>query len=232
LKVLGLIPARKGSKRLPGKNTKILRGKSLIQYTYEAAEKSKYLDKVILSTDSISIAETARNFPKINVPFIRPSELASDRASDNEVMSHALNFLAEKGEQYDLLVYLRPTSPFKTASIIDQVVSKMISEPELTGVRTVTEVNSVSHPYWMYKKEHGLLVDFCSEGGVNQYYQSQLLPECFRLNGVVDCLKTFNLGSGSLYGEKVGSIVLDEHQSVDIDTNFDFLLAETLLGKN
>ena len=125
MNVLGIIPARGGSKRVPRKNIKQLNGKPLLYYTIREAKKSKNIDRIIVTTDDREIADIALKFGA-EVPFIRPCELAEDDTSDQPVFQHALQKLYEMdGYKPEIVLNLRPTSPFKTPEIIDQVVQKM-----------------------------------------------------------------------------------------------------------
>jgi len=125
MKILGLIPARGGSKGIPRKNIKPLGGKPLIAYSIEAGLKSRYLDKVLVSTDDEEIAQVARQYGA-DVPFIRPAELARDDTPTLPVIQHALRFLADKGETYDAVCLLQPSSPFRTPAFIDAAIEKYV----------------------------------------------------------------------------------------------------------
>lgn len=225
----GLIPARGGSKGISRKNLQEVGGKPLIAYTIEAALASESLAGVIVSTDDEEIADVARGLGA-QVPFLRPAEFASDSASDLQVMKHFCDWMAGQGQGVEQLVYLRPTTPFKTAQDIDQVVAKLTGPQGFSGVRTVTAAHGVNHPYWMFcADQQDCLQAFVDGIRIEQYYQRQLLPPCYRLNGVVDGLWVKNLASGSIFGERVGFIELPEQQSLDIDTQYELALFEFLL---
>ncbi len=232
MNILGFIPARGGSKNLPGKNIKLLNGKPLIAYTIEIAIKNKNIDRVIVSTDDEEIAEISKKYGA-EVPFLRPEELAQDNTPDKPVMLHLINWLKEnENYEFDILVHLRPTTPFKTSEIINNCIEKIKSNNILTAVRTVTKSEGVSHPYWMYKEKNGILKSFIEGIDISKYYQRQLLPPCYKLNGVVDVLRTnIILNSTNHFGDKIGFVEIDEYNSIDIDTEFDFMLCEFLLAK-
>lgn len=217
---------------MPGKNIKDLGGKPLLAYTIEAALQAPSVSKVIVSTDSSAIAEVALAWGA-EVPFIRPAELALDATPDRPVLQHALQWLAEhEGREYDLLAYLRPTAPFKSVALIEQCIAKLMAAKQLTCVRTVTHSEGVFHPYWMFRGEQGRLTPFIEGISIDKYYRSQLLPECLRLNGVVDILRTSLVMTGeSHWGDHMGFVVTDDLDSVDIDTEFDFQFCEFLLSK-
>ena len=142
---LGIIPARGGSRRVPRKNIRLLAGKPLIAYTIEAARAATTLDRVIVSTDDEEIAGVARRYGG-EVPFMRPAELAADDTPDAPVFLHALDWLAkEEGFDPELVVNLRPTSPFKTGVVIDEVVEVAL-ETRADVVRTVTRVPPKARP--------------------------------------------------------------------------------------
>ncbi len=232
MKTLALIPARGGSKRLPGKNIMALGGKPLIAHTIEAALQAQSVDRVVVSTDDGEIAGVARAWGA-ELPFMRPAELALDTTPDRPVLAHALDWLEEnEGESFDFLVLLRPTTPFKTPELIDRCVKRLAEDSKCTAVRTVSRAEGVFHPYWMFRNEEGRLRPFIDGISLGTYYQSQLLPECYRLNGVVDVLRAGLIrGGGQHFGEDVGFVETEEEQSIDIDTPFDFELCEFLIER-
>lgn len=226
--IVGLIPARGGSKGVPRKNIRLVNGKPLIAYTIEAAIDSNLLDQLIVSTDDHEIAECAIKYGA-NVPFMRPAELANDTSTDLSVMQHAAAWISNEPTSSDILVYLRPTTPLKTPEIIDNTINKLKFEKELTGVRSVTRSDGVFHPYWMFKEYNNSLQPFIDGITTDEYFQRQLLPPCFRLNGVCDALRITNLSTGSIYGNEVGCIEIEENIALDIDTENDFLYFEFLM---
>jgi len=231
MKYVGLIPARSGSKGIPDKNICLLCGKPLIAYTIEAALSSNFLDRVIVSTDSTKIADIAIEYGA-EVPFLRPKNLAADDTPDRPVMIHLINWLHENEDySFDYLTYLRPTTPLKTSNIIDNALEKISEDQSYSGLRSVTKAEGVNHPYWIYKVEKNQLKPFIDNIDISKYFQRQLLPECFRVNGVVDIVKVRSVVSEEkyLYGENVTFYEIDEDFSVDIDTEFDLLLCEFLL---
>ncbi|MEC7276617.1 MAG: acylneuraminate cytidylyltransferase family protein [Bdellovibrionota bacterium] len=228
---IGIIPARAGSKRIPNKNIKSLMGKPLIQYTIEQSLQAKELDRVFISTDSEEIAEIGKSLGA-EVPYLRPRELAGDKSNDYDVLSHFLDwFKNEENNEVDSLVYLRPTTPFKKNEHINQAVAKF-RKGNYTGLRSVTRVEGVHHPYWMYKSDESELLSSIVPGvTLEKYFQSQLLPECFRLNGVVDIISPKMMTKESLYGKKVGYFEIENKFSLDIDTMEDFEYCEYLMNK-
>jgi CMP-N,N'-diacetyllegionaminic acid synthase len=230
MKIIGLIPARGGSKRLPGKNIKTLAGKPLIAYTIEAALKARHLDKVIVSTDNEDIKNISLSYGA-EVPFIRPEELSGDKVSDLPVMQHALGFLSDDRCKADAIVYLRPTSPFKTSGVIDEVVEKFW-QTKAEVVRTISPVEGVFHPYWMFTRgEDGTVQPFIEGIEIRKYYQSQLLPKAFRISGLVDLFSDKAIVRGNIFDNaNTSSVIVEPAMAIDIDTALDFSICEQRLS--
>ncbi len=230
MKVLGIIPARAGSKRVPDKNIRLLANKPLIVFTIEAAIKSKYLDRFIVSTDSAKIKEICVK-AGAEVPFLRPPQLSTDEVADKPVILHTIDWLIRnENYQSDIIVLLRPTTPFKTPEIIDAVIDFLI-KTNADAVRTVTKVEGVHHPYWMYQKgDNNRAIPVIRDIEVDKFYQSQILPEVYRLNGVVDAIKTSVLMSHKkLYGDDMRIFEIPEEQSIDVDTEMDLRICELIM---
>jgi len=230
---VALIPARAGSKTVAKKNIKLLNGIPLIAYTIKTALKNPRINKVIVSTDDEEIAGIAKKYGA-EVPFLRPVELAQDNTPDRPVILHTLNWI-EENEKFkpDLLIYLRPTSPFKTNPIIDECLNMIESEKELTSLRTVNIAEGTDHPYWMFKNENNLLKPFIDNIRISKYYQRQLLPSCYKLNGVVDILKPNIVNNNEyIFGNNIGFVEIDRLNAIDIDDELDFSFAEFLIIHN
>ena len=163
-KVLGIVPARSGSKEIPGKNITIVGTKPLIAWTLEIAKRAKSLDKIIVSTDSEKYASICKNY-NVEVPFLRPPELSSDKATSEDVVIHALKWM-KKNEKYhpDYILYLQPTSPLRTADDIDQSIN-IAKEKSADSVVSVELTNR--HPYFMKKIDsNGLISWIPSQTGI------------------------------------------------------------------
>lgn len=229
--VIAIIPARGGSKRIPGKNIKLLNGKPLIAYSIELALSCSAISRVIVSTDHQDIAKIAKEY-NAEVPFMRPSKFAGDKVGDLPVFQHALEFLMEK-ESFvpNVILNLRPTAPLRSNQDILNVINKFQENDTFDAVRSVTKVEGVHHPYWMFQEdEEGLSMPVVPGISLKKYYQSQLLPPVYRLNGVVDGFKSTNiLNKNSLYGNRIGLAEIPESRSHDIDTLSDFHYAEYLM---
>ncbi len=231
MKNIALIPARGGSKRLPLKNIKELCGKPLIAYSIETCFQTKEIDRIIVSTDDEDIADIAKKYGA-EVPFIRSSYLAGDKIGDRDVMLHLVDWLEEnENYQFDNLVYIRPTTPFKSSQMIQEALSKL-EDKKYSSIRSVTKSEGVFHPFWMYKQKDDTLRPFIDDLKVEKFYQSQLLPECLRLNGVVDITRIQTLKKyKNIYGNSIGYIEIDEKKAIDIDTEFEFILCEFMIEK-
>ncbi len=227
---MGIIPARKNSKRVKNKNIRLLNGEPLLQYTINASLQSTLLEKIVLSTDSQEIADIGRK-NKIEVPFIRPENISTDKSRDREYLVHCVEWYAGNRNYHpDFIVILRPTTPFKTGKIIDETISVLL-ERDADSVRTVTGVSGVHHPYWMYlKDEKDQARPFLTGISKKKYFRSQLLPPVYRLNGVVDVIKTENIFTGdNIYGKDIVLHEIGEEISFDIDTELDFKICELLM---
>jgi CMP-N-acetylneuraminic acid synthetase len=223
-KILAIIPARGGSKRLPRKNIMDLNGKPLIVWTIEAAQKSLFVDEVIVTTDCNEIAEVAVE-AGATVPFLRPDYLSSDEATTNDVIMHAVENY--KAGTFDYYIILQPTSPMRTTKDIDDSI-KLISEPKIEGVVSVCPCEH--SPLWCNTlPETNSLGSFLSDEVKG--LRSQDLPTYYRLNGAIYCYGNESLVThqGIFYSDNVKALVMPTERSVDIDNLTDFKVAEVLL---
>lgn len=222
--VLALIPARGGSKGVPGKNIRPAGGKPLIAWTIEASRASRYVDRTILSSDDPAIAAVAMQFG-CEVPFMRPAELATDKADSMGVVRHALTALSER---YDCMVLLQPTSPLRAASDIDAALELYVDSGATTCV-SVCEPDK--HPYWMLKMD--------ADGSVQQLFppeeiptRRQDAPQVFALNGAIYVAPAdFLAGGGDFITAGTIGYVMPKDRSFDIDTELDLRLADFLLAE-
>lgn len=224
---LAVITARGGSKGIPKKNVKMLFGKPLIAYSIQAAQKSKTLNKVIVSTDDKTIANVSKQYGA-DVPFLRPKYLASDTATSLSVLQHAVRYLEEK-EQFraDMIVCLQPTSPLRSAHDIDQAVTLCSS----SGADSVVSLCQVDyHPYWMKRVVAGRVYPLIEMEDENKYPRRQDLPPVYQLNGAI-CVtrrKTL-LEEERVLGKNTLAYIMPPERSIDIDTTIDLKLAELIL---
>lgn len=227
MRVLGVIPARGGSKGVPNKNLRKLRGKPLVNYTVEAAVASR-LDRTVVSTDSPLIAEAARGSGG-DVPFLRPAEIAGDEAHPMQAVLHALDAVQEAGDAaYDAVMMLQPTTPMRTVEDIDQAIHTL-SSTAADSVISVVDVGA-THPARMKYLDSGRLIDppFC-EAHENQRRQ-ELRPMYIR-NGAIYLTRAEILRRQSFKGDDCRAWVMPEDRSVNIDTLRDFAYAEWLMGQ-
>lgn len=231
MEILGFIPARGGSERVPGKNIRLLNGKPLIAYTIEAARQSKHVNRIIVSTDSERIAETARKFGA-EVPFFRPEAISESGSTEMQFLEHALTWFAEN-EDYepDLIVLLYPTSPFRRATSIDMAVEKMIESPEADSLRSVKLCSE--HPCKMWTVEEGRLKPFVEAEDSNVHTLSyHLLPTTYIQNASIYITRPRTIRDKRSYiGDTVIPFVMDESESIDINTPLDFQFAEMVMGE-
>lgn len=223
-KVLVIIPARGGSKGIPHKNIKELGDKPLICYSIDVARQLTSDENICVTTDDDAIIKVVEDYG-LKVPFKRPDYLATDTCGSNEVLQHAYQFYQEKGVQYDLIVLLQPTSPFRR---IDDVIGSIdLYEPSLDMVVTVKE--TAANPYYNCYEEdsNGYLV--VSKGN-GQIMRRQDAPPAYEWNGAVYVINPIRLMEVGLAGlTKVKKYVMDDLHSIDLDTMFDWKVAELVL---
>ncbi|WP_416176248.1 cytidylyltransferase domain-containing protein [Clostridium sp.] len=226
-KVLAIIPARGGSKGIPRKNIKNINGRPLISYSIEEARKSKYIDKLIVSTEDSEIAKISKKFGA-EIPFLRPKELSKDTTPGIEPILHAVSWFKNKGITFDYVMCLQCTSPFRKYSQIDKAIEVLI---EKNGDSIVSVCESEITPYWMKKIEYGKLKDFLDN---NIFYsRRQDAPKVYRLNGAIYMTKTDVLIKyKNWYTENTLPYVMDEISSIDIDNMLDFKFVEFLMKEN
>lgn len=224
--MLVVIPARGGSKGVPGKNIKELGGKPLIQYTIEAAREVFDDKNILVSTDSEKIRGVVESCG-LTVPFLRPSELAMDNSGTYEVLLHAIEFVEERGFYPETLVFLQPTSPFRNATHIKEVLK--LYNNELDMVVSVKETSS--NPYYLLKEENSQ--GFLENSKKGEFTRRQDCPKVWELNGAIYIINVDSLKSRPI-GEftKVKKYVMDEESSHDIDDKIDWLVAEALLAES
>ena len=227
LKILALIPARGGSKGLPRKNIKPLLGKPLIAWTIEQAKNSKYIDKVVVSTDDKEIAEISKEFGA-EVPFLRPKELARDDSPTIDAIMHAINWFEEKGEFFDILVLLEPTSPLRKRNDIDNALELLINSIETAdSIVSVGEVH-LENPYIMKKIENGYVKPFIEID--KDFYQRQQLPKVYFPYGVIYASKIETLKKyKTFYQERTIPYFIERWQNYEIDDIYDFICIESIL---
>lgn len=227
---VALIPARGGSKGVPRKNIKQLGGFPLIAYTIAVCRMSKYISRVIVSTDDVEIAEISKYFGA-EVPFIRPARFASDSSPDYEFIAHAMKwFLENEGELPEYLVHMRPTTPFREVGIVDSALEAIRQNKEYSSLRSAHA--APESPYkWFIKGEgqtfrslaDGISNDDANNGRNN--FQQVYIPD-----GYVDVLRSsYVLENQKLHGEKM--LAFESPVCVEVDTQEEFELLEYQLNK-
>ena len=227
-KVLALIPARGGSRRLPGKNLLKLCGEPITVWSIKAAQQSKYVDRIVVSTDSDEIAEVARA-AGADVPFMRPNYLASDTASSLDVVKHTLNELNQKGQCYEFIVLLQPTSPLRTSKHIDESF-ELLQSKDADAIVGVTELD---HPIELTNR----LPDDLSMKGfftTDSHLRSQDFPKRYRVNGAIYLVRVESLIKENtiFLSDRIYAYKMDREVSVDIDTPYDLRLADALFNRD
>jgi CMP-N,N'-diacetyllegionaminic acid synthase len=225
--VLAVIPARGGSKGLPGKNIREICGKPLIAWSIEKAKKSRYLDMVLVTTDSQEIAAISRKFGA-HVPFLRPAELASDKASTYDAIRHTLTFLKDReGKDFDYIVLLEPTSPLREDDDIDRMLEQIVStENEFDSIISVGEVDE--HPSIVKRLSGRCLEPFCPE--LAQTTRRQDNEPAYFPYGVAYIAKTRALlAENTFYTQRCTHFKIKHYQNFEIDDIYGFLCAESIM---
>jgi CMP-N,N'-diacetyllegionaminic acid synthase len=209
--VLALIPARGGSKGIPGKNILPVAGKPLIAYSIEQAVASRHVTRVVVSTEDEGIARIARD-RGADVPFLRPAEFARDLSPDIDVFRHALSWLRDE-EDYvpELVVHLRPTGPVRRVEVIDEAILSLVAHPEADSLRSVSPPSQT--PYKMWHIEEGYLRPVVTAEGLVESYclPRQVLPAVFWQNGYVDIVRARTvLDQGLMCGNVILPFVTNE----------------------
>jgi len=228
MRVLGIIPARGGSKGVPGKNTRPLGGKPLIAYAALSAKQSTLLSAVIVTTNSEDIATIARACGA-DVPFIRPSHLAQDDTPTLPVIQHAVNWFEQTGVLFDAVCLLQPTYPFRTPGFMDACIEKFRAESADTLI-SVIPVPHQFNPHWVFEKDDSGFLKIAT-GESTIIPQRQQLPEAFIRDGNIYIVSTEVLmQQNTLYGKNISYQVSDAAWYVNIDTPADWAIAEEKAG--
>lgn len=229
MRILGIIPARGGSKGVPKKNSKLLGGKPLIAYTLEAAKACKLITHVIVSTDDDDIIQIAQTY-NIDVPFKRPLKLATDESPTIFTVIHAVEHFKLQGVDFDAVCLLQVTNPFRTAAFIDTAIQKFIAA-KTDSLVSVLEVPHELNPHWVFEKtaQDTLVI---STGETKIITRRQELPTCYYRDGAIYITKTnVLLEQKSLYGTTISYCVSDKNRHINIDTPDDWEQAEVMVKK-
>ncbi len=231
--VLAVIQARGGSKGIPGKNIKLLAGIPLIAYSIAAGLQSKYVTRVIISTDDEQIAEAAKAWGA-EVPFLRPPEYATDTAVDLDLFVHALTWLEQnEGYKPDVVVQLRPTSPLRPPDCVDRAVELLLGDPAATSVRGVVPSGQNPYKMWRVSGEGEPMQPLLNESFVEPYNMPrQKLPHTYWQTGHIDALRRETiLEDQSMSGSRILPLIIDSDYTIDIDNLQDWAKAEWLIER-
>lgn len=225
MKPLVIIPARGGSKGIPGKNIKLLGGIPLIQYTLEAAKALFPKEIICVSTDDLEIKKCVEKLG-FKVPFLRPSELATDSSGTYEVLLHAIEFYENNGYYPDTLILLQPTSPFRNSKHIEQAINLYTSEIDMVVSVKETKAN----PYYnLFEEDSGGFLKKSKEATFNR---RQDCPAVWQYNGAIYIINIKSLKDETISNfKKIRKYVMDEISSHDVDTLLDWKLSEILINE-
>lgn len=239
MEALGVIVARGGSKSIPKKSIAPCAGFPLMHYTIEAAKRARSISRLIISTDDAEMAEAARS-RGVEVPFVRPDELAQDHTPDLPVFQHALQTLADnEGYRPDMIVHLRPTTPLKKTSDIERGIELLQRTPAAESVRSICE--PLHTPFKMYRidEETGMLNPLLQKEfpDVFSMYEEpynlprQMLPPVWRHSGYVDIIRPEVIHRGSMSGRRMLPLKFESWRDVDIDTMHDLEHAAYIINE-
>lgn len=229
--VLAVIPARGGSKGIPRKNIRDFAGHPLIAYSIEAGLSAQMVTRVIVSTDDAEIASVARECGA-EVPFLRPSEFAQDQTLDLPVFQHALAWLAERENYHpDVVVQLRPTSPVRPPTLVDEAVNLLLDHPEADSVRGIVPAGQNPHKMWRIDPATGQMRALLAVEGIDEPYNAprQVLPPVYWQTGHVDAIRPRVFAQNSMSGKVILPVMIDPNYTVDIDTPKDWARYEWLV---
>ena len=227
MKILVIIPARGGSKGIPHKNIKPLNGKPLIHYTIEEAREIVDDEDICVSTDDSEIIKCVEDYG-LKVPFVRPAELATDTAGTYEVLLHALNYCEQQGKHYDIVLLLQNTSPFRTAEHVKEALK--LYTPDVDMVVSVKEC--AANPYYCVFEENkdGYLHVCKGDGNI---FRRQDAPKVYEYNGAIYIMNAETLKKTHMHKmQKRVKYVMDDRSSFDLDTMWDWQMAEMMINKN
>ena len=228
--VIAIIPARAGSKGLPGKNIRELCGKPLIGWSIEAGLASKYIDVVVVSTDSPGIASLAREFGA-STPFIRPHDLATDEATSFDVIKHVLDFYkSESNLDFNYTVLLEPTSPLRDASDIDRAMEDLIKNPRAVSIVGISKTEAQNPAFLVRIKEDDTLMG-AQNIGIKSVRRQEIEDVYFLEGSIYVSETTALLERKTFYHEATIGCVFPKWKSLEIDDLDDFIMVEALMAK-
>ena len=226
MKILTIIPARGGSKGIPHKNIKPLNGKPLIYYTIDCARAICDDEDICVSTDDAEIISVVEKYG-LKVPFVRPAELATDTAGTYEVLLHALDFYEKQGKQYDVVLLLQNTSPFRTAEHVEEALK--LYTPDVDMVVSVKECPA--NPYYcVFEEDSKGFLHVCKGDG--NIFRRQDAPKVYEYNGAIYIMNAETLKTTHMHKmQKRLKYIMDDMSSFDLDTMWDWQLAESIVNQ-
>jgi CMP-N,N'-diacetyllegionaminic acid synthase len=223
-KILGIIPARAGSRGVIDKHSRILGDRPLIAYTIESALKSRMLHTIALSSDCPKIIAIAQAFPRIEIPFVRPSYLAQDDTPTVPVIKHTLKYYQQTGHEFDFICLLQPTTPFRADGLIDQTIDHLLIR-EAQSLVTVRKIPSQYHPYWSF------MLDACNQLSAATPSEAiiplrQQLPDAYHRDGQIYLASVGLINADILLNTQTIGYHNEQGPNINIDTPTDWALAE------
>ena len=226
-KILAIIPARSGSKGLPKKTIKNLCGKPLIAWSILAGLKSKYIDEVVVSTDSQEIADIALSHGA-SIPFLRPNQLAEDESTSFDVLEHCINFFRNTNKNYDLVIMLEPTSPQRSHEDIDVAIDKLIACPDARAIVGISRVES-QHPIFLVKKDVNDFICGYEDPNMKVKRRQEISTLYFFEGSLYASYIDTLLKMKTFYHGKTLGFEMPKWKSFEIDDSDDFLIVESLM---
>ena len=224
MKILGIIPARAGSKRVPNKNKRLLNGKELVRYTIETCIESKLLTKIVVSSDDLDILNIAKNYTEV-IALERPEEISQDKSLALEFVHHALKSL---NENYDIVVIIQVSSPFTQAIDIDQTINVLLENDQAKSAASVVKLDHALQPSKIKLIKQGQLISYFKDEADKMIAHE--LPELYIRNGSVYVSRVETIRSGNIITEPCMAYVMPRERSLDINDEMDWGLAEYMMG--
>lgn len=224
MKILVIIPARGGSKGIPHKNIKLLNGKPLIHYTIDEAREIVGDDDICVSTDDSEIIKCVEDYG-LKVPFVRPEDLATDTAGTYEVLLHALNYYEKQGRHYDVVLLLQNTSPFRKTEQIKEAIKLYTNDIDMV----VSVKECAANPYYcVFEEDNNGYLHVCKGDG--NIFRRQDAPKVYEYNGAIYIMNAEKLKTTHMHKmQKRVKYVMDDLSSFDLDTMWDWKMAEMII---
>jgi N-acylneuraminate cytidylyltransferase len=233
MEVISIIPARSGSKGIPNKNLQELGGKNLLDWSIKASLRTKNINRTLVSTDSVEYLHLALALGA-EVPFLRPAEFATDSSPDLDFIRHAISKLAEAGTRPDLIVHLRPTTPFRDPQVIERAIQEFINgSTRYTALRSVHELSESAYKTLEIAPDGNLIRVFSNNQDIeNSNMARQTFPTTYSPNGYVDVIATeFVEAEKKIHGNRVRAFITERVIEVDDVTDLEFLNVSLKMNK-